>query len=214
MGRIFLNVPIRVSGVPAGEEIRADALAVAFVDASGKTWRPALGVSDRYFASAGVTDTTSFHWSAPINQQAFDRWKDRQLTLHASIYLTLFGNQRQKTIPLQIRPVNVVDGLQCSSGLSNDIFCRSAFRWPARIVDAKGTEADTRAFTQFISYSPFPAGMSINPIETRWAAAPVLGVRPSEVTIVVAEPLAHLHRDIEVSGIRLGSDESRGTARK
>ena len=59
--------------------------------------------------------------------------------------------------------------------------------------------------TSFISYSPFPAKIMIDPIEVRWAPAFLAGLTPSqrEVTIVVKEPLSHVRRDMRIDEFRL-----------
>ena len=130
------------------------------------------------------------------------------MTLHASLYFTLFGNARSKTIPLTSVPSNALDGLQCYTDVVKaewDVYCRSAFRWPARLVYAKLSHTSANSFAQFVSYSPFPASLNIDPVETRWssayAAGPPADVR--DVTIIVEEPLAHLRRDIEVRDVHL-----------
>ena len=201
--RVFLDVPIKVTDVAAGIELRPDALKIAFRDATGQIWQPSLRVSE-HSASTDSAGTAILHGSTPLDRKLIDQWRDRPLKVHGSLYFTVFGNKREKTIELAGPPANVMDGLQCYAGFVHDIFCRSAFRWPDRMVDAKGATADTRAFTEFISYSPFPAEISINPIATRWASAPAFGKRLDEITIVVAEPLAHVRRDFELAGVRLG----------
>ncbi len=133
---------------------------------------------------------------------------DQLVTLRASLYFTLFGNARSKTIPLSNQPTNALDGLQCYHGSSRaewDVYCRSAFRWPARLIYAKLGHTNANSFAQFVSYSPFPANLNIDPVETRWASAYAAGPPPEvrDVTIVVEEPLVHLRRDIEARGVSL-----------
>ena len=135
-----------------------------------------------------------------MNRSFFDREQEQPVTLDASIYLTIFGNPRANTIPLQSIPVNTLDGLQCFVDMFNQLLCRSAFRWPARIVDS-----DTGSFGRVVSYSPFPAGLHLNPIETRGATSgPPVSARV--VTITVREQLSHFQRDVEVRGdaLRIG----------
>ncbi len=130
------------------------------------------------------------------------------MTFRASFYFTLFGNVRSQTIPISDQPSNAVDGLQCYTDTVRaewDVYCRSAFRWPARLVYAKLGHTNANSFTQFVSYSPFPASLNIDPIETRWASAYASGPPPTvrDVTIIVEEPLAHLRRDFEASAVHL-----------
>jgi hypothetical protein len=128
------------------------------------------------------------------------REREKPVSLRGSLYLTLFGNARAKTIPLQGAPVNALDGVQCYLGAFDQFFCRSAFRWPAKLVYAEfGT--DISPLTQSVSYSPFPATLRLDPIETHWA--PSLPHSAHEVTVVVKEPLAHIRRDFELRGVRV-----------
>jgi hypothetical protein len=134
--------------------------------------------------------------------------RGRPLTLRASFYFTLFGNARSETIPLTDQPSNAPDGLQCYTDTARaewDVYCRSAFRWPARLVYAKLGHTNANSFTQFVSYSPFPANLIIDPVETRWASAYAAGPPPTvrDVTIIVEEPLAHLRRDFEARDVQL-----------
>jgi hypothetical protein len=132
------------------------------------------------------------------------------VTLRASLYFTLFGNAQSKTIPLTSEPSNAPDGLQCYTDVVKaewDVYCRAAFRWPARLVYAKLRHTNANSFTQSVSYSPFPANLNIDPVETRWASAYAAGPAPfvpvRDVTIIVEEPLAHLRRDFEAHGVHL-----------
>jgi hypothetical protein len=130
------------------------------------------------------------------------------VVLRASFYFTLFGNSQSRSIPLSDQPANAPDGLQCYTDSVRsewDVYCRSAFRWPALLVYAKLGHTNANSFTQFISYSPFPASLSIDPVETRWASAYAAGPTPNvrDVTIIVEEPLVHLRRDFEAQDVLL-----------
>jgi hypothetical protein len=138
----------------------------------------------------------------------FQERVDIHKRLRASLYFTLFGNARSQTIPLSDEPSNALDGLQCYTDTVRaewDVYCQSAFRWPARLVYAKLGRTNANSFAQFVSYSPFPANLNIDPIETRWASAYASGPAPNvrDVTIVVEEPLAHLRHDFSASDVRL-----------
>jgi hypothetical protein len=134
--------------------------------------------------------------------------RGQPLKLQASFYFTLFGNVRSQTIPLTDQPTNALDGLQCYTNVVKaewDVYCRAAFRWPDRLIYAKLGHTNADSFAQFVSYSPFPASLNIDPIETRWASAFASGPPPTvrDVTILVEEPLAHLQRDFEARDVRL-----------
>lgn len=137
--------------------------------------------------------------TVPIERDFFNAEAKQSVTVRATLYLTLFGNARSQSIPLKKTPVNVMDGLQCYSGdIFDHVYCRSAFRWPNRLVYSFNRVKNP--LYQLVSYSPFPSGISLNDnIEAHWADGP----SEKQVTIVVEEPLAHLHRDLEMRGVRL-----------
>jgi hypothetical protein len=158
-------------------------------------------------AEAGSLNRTSaedtdamYHYPLLVDRQFFARNRNRTVKLDAALYFTAFGNARSRTIRLSEGPVQVDPGLRCNVDVANTVGCASAFRWPAQIVEARTGGGRGHTMTSFISYSPFPAKMMIDPIEVRWAPAFLGGLTPSqrEVTIVVKEPLAHVRRDLRI----------------
>jgi hypothetical protein len=206
--KVSLHFPISVQGIPEGTEVQPDALSISLRSSDGRsTQLSAQDCGNLKRGSISSSDATIFAMCAadPIFFQAH---LHQTITLRASLYLTLFGNAQSQTIPLSEEPANAPDGLQCytdSVRAEWDVYCRSAFRWPARLVYAKLGHTNANSFTQFISYSPFPASLNIDPIETRWASAYAAGPTPivRDVTIIVEEPLAHLRRDFEARDVQL-----------
>jgi hypothetical protein len=202
-------VPITLQGIPEGTEVRPDALMVSIEDSGGSstTVNPfSCAPVTRHSLAAGLV----LRAVCRADPEFVKNHGDVLVTLRGSIYLTLFGNSKSTTIPLSDEPVNASDGLQCYTDTVHaewDVFCRSPFRWPGRLVYAKLGRTDANSFEQTISYSPFPAELNLNPIETRWASSYASGPPPNvpDVTIVVKEPLAHLRRDFEARGIRLSA---------
>lgn len=157
------------------------------------------------FGSAGAATISA---RCSLDPSFYQGQGGRPVTLRGSLYFTLFGNARSQTIPLSDQPANAPDGLQCYIDTVRaewDVYCQSAFRWPARLVYAKLGHTDANSFAQFVSYSPFPANLNIDPIETRWASAYASGPPPNarDVTIIVEEPLVHLRRDFQAYNIQL-----------
>ncbi len=197
-----------MQGIPEGTEILADALSISIQSSDGRATNLSLhdcGDLQRgsISAQAAVMSVKCFADPAFFFQE-----HQRPVTLRASLYFTLFGNAQSRSIPLSDQPSNALDGLQCYTDVVKsewDVYCRSAFRWPARLVYAKLGHTNANSFTQFVSYSPFPASLSIDPVETRWASAYAAGPTPNvrDVTIIVEEPLVHLRRDFEAQDIRL-----------
>jgi hypothetical protein len=71
-------------------------------------------------------------------------------------------------------------------------------------------EASSRGPMQRISYSPFPADLSIGPVSQHFSYE-VLPGRVSDVVIESVEPLAHLRREFEIDNLRLSDFEVRLT---
>ena len=129
--------------------------------------------------------------------------KSVRADLRGSLYLTLFGNARSRTIAMQKKPVNVIDNIQCSLvGLPVGVFgCRAPFRWPAGIVSAAFGQNDIRALGQTVSYSPFPAELGLDPVEGRFPSGAT--TKEDEVTIRVKEPIAHIRRDFALGVVAI-----------
>jgi hypothetical protein len=206
--RVALHFPISVVGIPDGTELVPDALTITLAGADGH--HDDLGVLEcSNFNRATVSANTALISALCVGDTTFFlTQRNRPVTLRASLYFTLFGNARSQTIPVSDEPSNAIDGLQCyidSVRAEWDVYCRSAFRWPSRLVYAKLGRTDAKAFAQFASYSPFPANLNIDPIETRWASAYAAGPPPNvrDVTITVEEPLEHLRRDFEARDVHL-----------
>lgn len=206
--KVALHFPLLVEGIPDGTELQPDAVSISLQASDGRSMQ--LGPQDcsnlkRGTISANAATITAVCSADPSSFQA---QRQRPVTLRASLYFTLFGNAQSRNIPLSDDPANAPGGLQCFTDQVKsewDVYCRSAFRWPARLVYAKLGRTDAKSFVQVVSYSPFPAGLNIDPVETRWASAYASGPPPTvrDVTIIVEEPLAHLHRDIEARNVQL-----------
>jgi hypothetical protein len=206
--KVGLHFPISVRDIPGGTEVQPDALVISLQSSDGRTTQLApqdCGSLKRGTMSASAATISALCIADP---SFFNAQHGRPVTLRASLYFTLFGNAQSETIPLSDEPANAPAGLQCYTDMVRaewDVYCRAAFRWPARLVYAKLGRTNANSFTQFVSYSPFPANLNIDPVETRWASAYASGPPPNvrDVTIMVEEPLAHLQRNFEAQNIRL-----------
>jgi hypothetical protein len=206
--KVLLHIPISVQGMPDGTEFVADALSISLQSPDGRAARVNAGECPDLMRRSLSTGAVIVYANCLLDPTFFKQERGRNLTLRASLYFTLFGNARSQTIPLSDEPSNALDGLQCYTNVVKaewDVYCRSAFRWPDRLVYAKLGHSNADSFAQFVSYSPFPASLNIDPIETRWASAYPSGPPPTvrDVTITVEEPLAHLRRDFQAQNVNL-----------
>jgi hypothetical protein len=209
-GKIAMVFPILVRGIPEGTDVRGDVLSISLqspdVPAARVNAIDDCGNFSRTPISAGVA---TIHMNCFIDTKFFGQHRDRPVTLHASLYFTLFGNSRSRTMPFSGDFFNAPGGLQCAAESDTlrtawSVHCRSALRWPARLVFERLGVVDD-IIPQSVSYSPFPADLSIDPIETRQSVTSMPGPAPAihNITIIAEEPLAHLHRDIVAHAVQL-----------
>ena len=198
---VEVDLSIAVSRVPDDVDLEADALAVSFQAANGRTWKSGgydLSTSNKNSRGRGVIIV---HGAGLMDLAFFNEERAEPLNVQGSLYLTVFGNPQSRTVLLRETPTNVMDGLQCYTDIFGEVLCRSAFRWPGRMVDVKVGGTDTKSFTRFISYSPFPADIHFNPVETGRALVSTVSSR--EVTFTAKEPLTHFRLDFQVRGVKL-----------
>jgi hypothetical protein len=194
---VEVRLPLTVTGVPDALDVRMDAADVRLQAPDGRIWKSSLGGAMRHAAGPG---TMRLDVTTTVDLPFFNWERQQAVTIRGSVYLTLFGNHRAATIPLSHTPVNALDGLRCHLGIFDQFFCDAAFGWPARLVYARFGEI-TSPLTESVSYSPFPSGLHLDPVETRWA--PSLPRSAREVTVEVEEPLAHVRRNFEIQGVRM-----------
>jgi hypothetical protein len=194
-------VPISVDGVPFGTDVLTDAIRIELQWPDGRVWRSSaremVGLQKR------AVEGNVYDGVMSISRALSDAERDQPVTLRGSVYLTLFGSARSRTIPVRKKPVNVMDGLQCFKVTlpGTQFLCRAIFRWPLGIVAAGFSQNDVRPLVGAISYSPFPAGLSLNPIEAHSPeGAPTL---EKQVDIVIKEPLVHIRHDFELRGVHI-----------
>jgi hypothetical protein len=196
-----IDVPIAVRGIPDDVEVVPDGLSLIFQAADGSTWSSGNYIYPALAKVAPGPGAPILNANVDVPGEFFERAKDQRVKAKGTLYLTIFGNSQARTIPIQSRPVNVQDGMQCRLGVFEQLSCWSAFRWPARLVYAKFGNGGAVPFTGWsVSYSPFPAGMVSDAVESRQVS-----VRRGahEVTILTKEPLAFLRRDFEIDNFPL-----------
>ena len=199
-------LPVTLHGIPTNLDLRADGITASLQSTTGLRlkWHFYEPATDS--RTEGEGKTLSFRNVTLISPSEYDVLQQGPFTARIALFLTAFGKPRTQTIALQQQPANVLNSLQCFEAASTrqgDVLCRSAFRWPSSLIDARVAGSTASSFTQFISYSPFPAVLSLHPVETRWASA-YTSIKPMEVrevTISVKEPTAYLRRDFELTSV-------------
>ncbi len=157
-----------------------------------------------------------------VDVPVFQQLKGKQVTLRTSAYLTLLGDEKRTQIePAERQEVpglgicllrTSTDAQEQLSHRSPDsmLVCYSPFRNPSLFTK---TFFVTKTFLGNLgepypeigpgSYSPYPAEAGISPlvvsIQSSWSSS-----EPMKVTIATEAPLAHIRRDFEIRGLRLG----------
>jgi len=190
-------LPFSISGLPKNLEATADAVFIEIQGADGKTWKSYFARAVHKSEGSGETLLRSF---LLIDPDFYHRESARPVSIRAKLHLTLLGEARSGTIPVQADGVNTLEGLRCGLGSYDQLYCVSAFRWPAREISASFGSRGAEPFTGDYSYSPFPAVMAFSPLESHWVSTPL---NASTATIIAKEPLSHFEREFEVRDVHL-----------
>lgn len=191
------NLSLAASGIPQDDDLQIDSVSLDFESPDANRLRASVNGANQRSAGVG---SAALEIPFFVSSSFFSSEHDRPLKLHASIYVTLFGDPQAKTIPLQHQPVEIADGLRCELAIFGRFVCESAFRWPSRLVYVQ-TGAAISSLGRLISYSPFPAGINLDDdIHAEWTT----DVSPfaSTATVTVKRPIAHFRRDLEVNAIQ------------
>jgi hypothetical protein len=231
-GQVHIDLPLQIRGVPADTDVHPDGLSVTIEGADGATWR-ADREPRRYVTTIGQLVALE----TDVAGSFYAMVKDKPATLRGSLYLTLWGNPRRTIIPLNNRPLPVPGVGVCSatSGANERsyfLLCSAAFgSQPARAsveLVQSATEPSPRSVRLGIdqpttTYSPFPAGLAINPVwETalpiqelpdaevnlRRQPSPPPSKRPTAALVHTVERVAHLRRDFVIRDLRLADFEA------
>lgn len=194
--------PLPLTGIPPGTDVQIESFSATLLASDGQSL--SLSLEPHY-------DDPGQIWLT-LDRRQYGAYfhAGQRLTLRATFYFTVFGNSRDKDILLTPRPTDVMDRLRCFSGFANQLVCIAPFRWPSLLVAQKTSSGALSTFTRLISYSPFPSGLSLNPVVGNglvyYSGKPQPAERP--VTINVKEPVAFIRRDVEFRDLPV---VSRGT---
>ena len=164
-----VDLPLRVAGIPPGIDLQVENIAVTLRSPSGAVWKSNAqdGTGFTLTANEGESEVTA-HSPILVDEKFFEANRKRAVKLELAVYLTALGDKHSKNISISEGRTEVMPGLQCGQGPANTVACIAAFRWPGRIVEASTGGGRGQALTRFISYSPFPAEMTLNPLQTRF----------------------------------------------
>jgi hypothetical protein len=213
-GQVAIDLPLHITGIPAGMEAKPDGLVTAIEAPDGtvrqSARRPWMQVdSEGQLLSLESVVDGAFYRSV----------KDKPVRLRGTLYFTLYGNRRTTRIPFGSRRVAVPGMGFCSAsratrGATYFLFCSSAFRSEPELVSVHFAELGKDAFREVapyqvprrLSYSPFPADLDISPV-SQYFTFTNSPRELSDAVIDSLEPVAHVQREFELDGLRLGEFE-------
>jgi hypothetical protein len=214
-GRVRIELPLNIAALPSGMAAKPEGFSVQLRAPDGTTWR-ADQVPLRYVSDMDQKFSLQF----TLDDAFYGTVKNEPLTIHGSLYLTLFGGRQSARIPFGDRLVTVPRvGICSASGGSPErsdfLICTSAFRFPPVLVSyrfmqsANGApDVSTSTQPRSISYSPFPAEAGINPVsqDFTFSSSPSSF---SQALVDTIEPLAYIERNFTIDNLRLADYEVR-----
>jgi hypothetical protein len=190
------DVPLQISGIDLSRT-KQDLLLITIETSSG-------------IAKVGSASIEPFPQGPAavllIDRAQFDKVKDQPARIHGTLFLTELGDARETTLMAGGAPASVPGVGQCfselrSDDIGNNLICQTAFRWPSLLVSARVSPDHTTAFDRAISYSPFPAELTLSPVVFK--GVNVYGKADSPVTIVTQAPVSHFRYEFELPEVRL-----------
>ena len=194
--RVWVEIPIKITGIPAGMSPRYDGVVMAIEASDGSTWPP-----DRQPWRHVTTRNQVISLQTTVDGGFYRKVKDQQVRFRGALYLTLYGNLRVTHVPFSAPPMAVPGRGLCTASpgagrTSYYLVCNSAF------LDPEGPP----------TYSPFPADLALDPVNSHrtYIASLYYPFAPfTAATVGTTEPLAHIRRDFDFGGLRLSDFEVR-----
>jgi hypothetical protein len=195
---VQVEIPLKVAGVPdgltpRGDEVWVDVNAESFLDGGGggafissasRGWKPSWEVDDR-----GIFEVLR------VAHGSFEQWQNTPVRMRTSVILTLTRKLPTTAIPANA-PIMVPGVGSCQFVYA----CKAPFRAPGVLAFMSRNGAPI----PWVSYSPFPAELGINPISSDPGGEFMRSDRqPQGLAITTEEPVVHLRQDFTIDNILL-----------
>ena len=227
--RIRVDIPIEISGLPAGTEVTTDLVKWSMQPSHGRNWSSVWNSWMPVYRSGD--DRWAEAWTDP---HVFDEMKAQPVTLRASLVLTLFQYQTVTKVEPKGTFAAPAVGLCSIEPLLAPgppvLVCRSAvrpqarhefnLRWPdPNVVRMRLYKTESRSFGT-AAYSPYRAVFRVTPIfseraefpwhtEVKWDYDTKSYHFPPGIDMSIASqrPIAHIRRELVIPNIRLADYE-------
>jgi hypothetical protein len=138
------------------------------------------------------------------------------VSIHGNLYLTLYGDRTESHVPLNGRRMDVPGMGRCmasgGSGAPYFLECDASMAPRAAMVSVrfedKDGDNDRITARSQTSYSPFPAELSLDPLNADIAYSIFKGPL-AWVTVVTLEPVAWVTAPVTIDGLQLGAYEAK-----
>ncbi|HEV2445629.1 MAG TPA: hypothetical protein VGS58_06895 [Candidatus Sulfopaludibacter sp.] len=209
--RVSLHIPLELAGVPSGLTAKPEAAAFTIEGPAGAIWR---ADEEPYGHVTSTGQMTALRTT--VDEAFYQRVKDQPVSLRGTVYLTLYGNRQVTQVPFTGSRMDVPGLGRCSatggSGAPYFLVCNAAMRPPADLVSVRfeqaARDADSYGPIRRVSYSPFPAVLSLNPLTPHISYSTYKGQLES-ATVSALDPVAFVRAPIAIDGLRLGGYEAR-----
>lgn len=200
--QVTVELPLQISGVPSGMDVKPQGLTLAIKAANGASWTAKQAPPETLNFEANIISL-----KAVVSKSFYAKVKDQTLRLQGKLYVTLYERRPGIPIPLNGRPVPVDATGVCSAG-THFINCNSAFRSPSDLIRIRVLQDGPRGTITSLenrfgrtSFSPFPAELSLDPLTQSFFPPPMTSI--SGVQVETSAPIAHIAQPFDIDQVSL-----------
>jgi hypothetical protein len=210
--RVSLNIPLQIAGISDDVTAKPEGLTVTIEGPGGAVWR----AEDEPWSNVASTGQL-VALRTVIDEAFYEKVKDQPVNFRGYLFLTLYGHRQVTKVPFvdRLQPVPGLGICSATGGWGAPYFltCNSDFHPRAYLISVRfeeeAHEQDGRyTARRLASYSPFPAELSLNPVNPYVSYSTYKGALDG-VTVSALEPIAHVRAPLAIDGLKLGAYEAR-----
>jgi len=210
-----IDLPIRITGIPAGTRAVSERVATTIEAPGGKTWSSgwtstgAIANPNPLEDSHAIRADGAYRQHLYVDAEFYRAVKDAPVHLHASVAVTLLGERQSAPISARGRTGHLPGDGICGAGPgpfpSNVVvFCDWPGQAPARVyVQARSLKNGQTLESLLLPagpYAPYPTDGSMwSGAETMFTAPP----EPVEMKLETWRAIGHFERELDIPQIRL-----------